>query len=135
MKWDPPSEKLRIRIGTAFGLMSPHGTLRRSFFAKTSVLVGGGEIRQLKSVAKQATPDVHLNVEYAVDMKPNEISESSILIQLYGKLRERLSLTSELIGSTIIGPYMQKDFNSFTHWENMIANPMEETMEIHDLHL
>ena len=89
----------------------------------------------MKSLAKEATPDVHFNIDHAIDVKSNEINESCILIQLYGKLRERLSFAPELIGSTIIGPYMPKGFNSFTHWENMIANPMEEVTGTHVLHL
>lgn len=135
LKWDSPSEKLRLRILSAKGIMSPHGTLGRSFFTRTFVFVSGVEVKHLKSITHHANPNVQFDIDYAIALTSHEIIESFILIQLYAKSRERLSFTPELIGSTIIGPYMPKGLNSFTHWENMIANPMEEITESHDLYL
>jgi len=109
--------------------------LGRSFFTRTFVFVSGVEVKHLKSITHHANPNVQFDIDYAIALTSHEIIESFILIQLYAKSRERLSFTPELIGSTIIGPYMPKGLNSFTHWENMIANPMEEITESHDLYL
>ena len=99
------------------------------------MFVSGVEVKQMKSQAKQANPDTYLDVNFCVNLHSHQINESCILIHVYAKSRDKLSFTPELIGSAIIGPYMPKVFNSFTHWENMIANPLEDIRESHELYL
>ena len=135
LQWDPPTEKLHIAIERVGALKSPHGTLKRFFFTRIFVFIKGVEIKQIKSNTHQADPDLYFDSDCSIDLKSNQINESCILIQLYAKVKEILSFTPELIGSTIIGPYMPKVFNLFTHWENMIANPLEDVTGTHDLFL
>eukprot|EP00794_Sanderia_malayensis_P016697 gene16697-18391_t len=134
--WISSACKIQINIGNATGLKSPHGILRRQFYVKTSVFVAGEEIQRWKSTTKCANPDVNFDESYILPLTSVQLMETTILIHLYSKsTMKRLSLTGELIGTTIIGPYMSKDPYSLTQWERVVARPLQEITEYQKLYL
>ncbi len=135
MLWVSSAQKLEIRLGKASGLKSPHGILRRQFYAKISVFVGGEEIRHWKTTAKNANPDVNFDETLVVGLTGSQLMESSILVYLYAKTLVKLSIVSELIGTVIIGPYMSKGIRSLTQWERVVGKPFEEITEEHKIYL
>ena len=134
--WISSSEKLEIRIGKAGRLKSPHGTLRRYFYAKLLVFTGGEEIKHWKSQPHLATPDVKFDETYHINLNSSQLSDSTFVVQVFARPMEKFSFNSELIGTAIIGPYMPKALDGcYTQWEKIIISPFEEISETQNLYL
>eukprot|EP00795_Rhopilema_esculentum_P013157 gene13157-3952_t len=135
LHWVSAAGTLNVKIGCVRRLKSPRGTLKRPFYIKVFLFIGGCEKKRWKSSAKLAEPNLLFDEGFSADLDSAQITEAIILIQVFAKPKEIFSFHPELIGGVIIGPYMPKLSDTFTHWENMVAKPFEEISEIHDLHL
>ncbi len=135
MLWISSTDKLEIRLGKLTDIKSPRGVLKRNFYAKISVFVAGEEVKHWKTQAKFADPDVTFDETVIVSLNNAQLVDSTVLVYVFAKQIVKLSITSELIGTTIIGPYMPKGTRSLTQWERVLAKPFEEFTEKHKLYL
>lgn len=90
-------------------------------------------MKHWKTPAKCASPDVEYEETQSMCLTGGQLMETSILIYLFAKSIVKLSITSELIGTCVIGPYMSKGLRSLTQWERIIAKPFEEVTVEHKL--
>ena len=132
--WIGSAEKLEVKIGRTRRLRSPRGILGRGFYVKMSVFIGSEEERSFKTAVNKADPDLDFKEKLVIPLQSSQLRDLSLLFYVYAKQLAKLSITSELIGTTVIGPYMcSRAHDNMTQWEQMILKPLEEITEVHTL--